>query len=181
VQPTDLPSWAEQQAAALLGDLGDRWAHVQGVAAQARRVSLAIAPEDRPYLVAAAWLHDIGYAPSLTSTGFHPIDGARHLRSLGHERLARLIAWHSSAVSEAPALGLANELGAFPPETSATADALTYCDMTTGPAGERVTMPERLAEIARPWLPGPPLPRQSGDAGSRRLAGPRGPAQRSGQ
>jgi hypothetical protein len=26
---------------------------------------------------------------------------------------------------------------------------LTYCDMTTGPEGERVTMPERLAEIAR--------------------------------
>jgi HD superfamily phosphodiesterase len=149
VQSADLPTWAEQQAAALLADLSDRWAHVQGVAAQACRVSLAIAPEDRPYLVAAAWLHDIGYAPSLTGTGFHPIDGARHLRSLGHERLARLIAWHSSAVTEAPALGLADELAAFPPETSATADALTYCDMTTGPAGERVTMPERLAEIAR--------------------------------
>lgn len=135
MEPSDLPSWAQHQAAALLADLGDRWAHVQGVAAQARRVSPAIPPEDRPYLVAAAWLHDIGYAPSLTSTGFHPIDGARHLRSLGHERLARLIAWHSSAITEAPALGLSDELAAFPPEASATADALTYCDMTTGPAG----------------------------------------------
>jgi hypothetical protein len=102
-----------------------------------------------PYLVAAAWLHDIGYAATPAGTGFHPIDGARHLRSLGHERLARLIAWHSSALTEAPALGLADELAAFPPETSAAADALTYCDMTTCPAGERVTMPERLAEIAR--------------------------------
>jgi hypothetical protein len=54
VQPEELPSWAEQRAAALLAGLGDRWAHVQGVAAQACRVSLAIAPEDRPYLVAAA-------------------------------------------------------------------------------------------------------------------------------
>jgi hypothetical protein len=36
VQPADLPSWAEQQATTLLADLGDRWAHVQGVAAQAR-------------------------------------------------------------------------------------------------------------------------------------------------
>jgi HD superfamily phosphodiesterase len=149
VQPADLPSWAEQQATTLLAHLGDRWAHVQGVAAQARWVSPAIADEDRPYLVAAAWLHDIGYAPTLAGTGFHPIDGARHLRSLGYECLARLIAWHSSALTEAPALGLADELAAFPPETSATADALTYCDMTGGPAGERVTMPERLAEIAR--------------------------------
>lgn len=149
MKPADLPPWAEQEAVRLLANLGDRWKHVQGVVAQARRVSLAIAFEDRPYLVAAAWLHDIGYAPSLNGTGFHPIDGARHLRSLGYERLACLIAWHSSAVTEAPALGLADELAAFPRETSATADALTYCDMTTGPGGERVTMPERLAEIAR--------------------------------
>jgi HD domain len=148
VEHTDLPAWAEQQAAALLADLGDRWKHVQGVAAQARRVSGALLPEDRPYLVAAAWLHDAGYAPELADTGFHPIDGARRLRSLGQERLARLVAHHSSATTEAPALGLARELAAFPPERSATADALTFCDMTTGPAGERVTMAERLAEIA---------------------------------
>jgi hypothetical protein len=55
VQPEELPSWAEQQAAALLAGLGDRWSHVQAVAAQARRVSAALAPEDRPYLIAAAW------------------------------------------------------------------------------------------------------------------------------
>ena len=105
MQSADLPTWAEQQAAALLADLSDRWAHVQGVAAQARRVSLAIAPEDRPYLVAAAWLHDIGYAPSLTGTGFHPIDGARHLRSLGHERLARLEGFENHAASVTTRVG----------------------------------------------------------------------------
>ena len=56
-------------------------------------------------LVAAAWLHDIGYAPTLAATVFHPLDGARHLRALGHERLARLVAYHSSARWEAEALG----------------------------------------------------------------------------
>jgi hypothetical protein len=30
---------------------------------------------DRPVLIAAAWLHDIGYAPGLPETGFHPLDG----------------------------------------------------------------------------------------------------------
>jgi hypothetical protein len=32
--------------------------------------------------VAAAWLHDIGYAPAIaeSGTGFHPLDGARYLR-----------------------------------------------------------------------------------------------------
>ena len=34
-------------------------------------------------LVAAAWLHDIGYAPELVETGFHPLDGARYLRREG--------------------------------------------------------------------------------------------------
>jgi hypothetical protein len=54
VGPADLPAWAEQQAAALLAGLGDRWTHVQEVAAQAHRVSAVLAPEDRPFLVAAA-------------------------------------------------------------------------------------------------------------------------------
>ena len=53
MQPAELPSWAEQQAALLLTGLGDRWSHVQAVAAQAHRVSAALAPEDRPYLIAA--------------------------------------------------------------------------------------------------------------------------------
>jgi outer membrane receptor for monomeric catechols len=64
VQPAELPSWAEQQAAALLTGLGDRWSHIQAVAEQGRRVSAALAPEDRPYLIAAAWLHDVGYESS---------------------------------------------------------------------------------------------------------------------
>jgi hypothetical protein len=49
---------------------------------------------------------------------------------------------------EAEALGLAGELAAFPREDSATADALTYCDMTTSPTGQRITLDDRLAEIA---------------------------------
>jgi HD superfamily phosphodiesterase len=148
VEPDALPAWAEEHAATLLADLGVRWQHVRGVARQAQRVSPALAPEDRPYLVAAAWLHDIGYAPDLAATSFHPIDGARHVRTLGHERLARLVAYHSSARWEAEALGLAGELAAFPREDSATADALTYCDMTPSPAGQRITLADRLADIS---------------------------------
>lgn len=84
----------------------------------------------------------------MAATAFHPIDGARHVRALGHERLARLVAHHSSARWEAEALGLAGELAAFPREDSATADGLTYSDMTTSPTGQRLTLADRLAEIA---------------------------------
>jgi hypothetical protein len=63
VQPEELPSWAEQQAAALLAGLGDRWTHAQAVAAQAHQVSVVLAPEDRPYLIAAvAHLDPMGWS-----------------------------------------------------------------------------------------------------------------------
>jgi hypothetical protein len=148
VEPDALPAWAEEHAASWLADRGARWDHVRGVARQARRVSRALDEDDRPYLVAAAWLHDIGYAPTLAATAFHPLDGARHLRALGHERLAGLVAYHSSARWEAQALGLSDDLAAFSREDSATADALIYCDMTTSPTGQRITLAGRLAEIA---------------------------------
>jgi hypothetical protein len=148
VEPDALPAWAEEHAATLLADLSARWQHVRGVARQAQGISSALDEDDRPYLVAAAWLHDIGYAPRLAATAFHPLDGARHLRALGHERLAGLVAYHSSARWEAEALGLSDDLAAFSREDSATADALTYCDMTTSPTGQRITLAGRLAEIA---------------------------------
>jgi hypothetical protein len=54
----------------------------------------ALGPDDREILVAAAWLHDIGYAPGLAETGFHPLDGARWLRTAGFgDRLAGLVAY----------------------------------------------------------------------------------------
>lgn len=37
------------------------------------------AAAERVVLVAATWLHDMGYAPSIHTTWFHPLDGAKHL------------------------------------------------------------------------------------------------------
>jgi hypothetical protein len=148
MEPHALPAWAEQHAAELLSGTGRRWDHVRGVVHQAHRASQALREEDRPYLIASAWLHDVGYASSIAATAFHPLDGARYVRALGQERLARLIAYHSSAQWEAEALGLSDDLAAFPREDSATSDALTYCDMTTSPTGQPITLADRLAEIA---------------------------------
>jgi hypothetical protein len=125
-----------------------RWRHVQAVAAQAERLS-AIPGVAGQVLVAAAWLHDIGYAPDLHDTGFHPIDGGRFLRKLGaDDRLVCLVAHHSCAVYEARVRGLEDVLLAeFPQEASVTYDALVFCDLTTGPAGQPVTYLERMKEI----------------------------------
>jgi hypothetical protein len=142
-----LTGWAADYAEELLAPLGDRWAHVQGVVRQAERVAAILPAEEREVLVAAAYLHDLGYAPALIDTGFHGLDGARHLRALGHERLAGLVAYHSGAWGEAELRGLTVELAEFLDEASATSMALTYCDMTTGPAGEVITYEERLAGV----------------------------------
>jgi HD superfamily phosphodiesterase len=64
----------------LAAQLPDRWRHVQGVAAWAEEVSKRVGVMSAD-LLAAAWLHDIGYAPNLVSTGLHPLDGVRYLRA----------------------------------------------------------------------------------------------------
>jgi putative nucleotidyltransferase with HDIG domain len=69
-----------------------RWAHVQGVAARAHSLAPVLGA-DADLLEAAAWLHDIGYAPGLADTGLHALDGARYLRDTQHAdaMLCRLV------------------------------------------------------------------------------------------
>jgi hypothetical protein len=146
--------WAAAYAEGLLGPLGDRWGrHTAGVAERARRVGVVVDEGERDALVSSAYLHDIGYAPTLAVTGCHALDGARHLRELGHERLAGLVAYHSGTRFEAELRGLAEELAEFADEDSALTRLLTYCDMTTGPRGESFTLDERLAEVERRYGP----------------------------
>src|SRR5215207_716133 len=154
-----LEPWAKSQAEQLIGPLGDRWTHVQVVADEARRVATVLPNEDRDVLVAAAYLHDIGYAPSLSRLGFHPVDGARFLRDHGQERLACLVAHHSGASFEAEERGLVDELAAFPVEDGPVMDALTFADMTTGPAGQPMTFNQRVDEILRRYPPDDPVHR----------------------
>ncbi|HEX6675074.1 MAG TPA: HD domain-containing protein [Actinomycetes bacterium] len=150
MDPNELVRWAEAKASTLLSDMGDRWQHVQAVAAQADEVGQVLNSEDdRAALLAAAWLHDVGYAPSIAATGFHSLDGARYVRRLGHERIAGLVAHHSAANFEAELRGLSAELAEFPDEASTATAALAYCDMLTGPTGNPVSLRKRIAGVKR--------------------------------
>jgi hypothetical protein len=146
----NVADWAEDTARAILQrPLPRRWAHTQGVAAQARTLE-SILGNDADLLAAAAWLHDIGYAPDLVDTGFHPLDGARYLDVFpqASDVLRRLVAHHSCAIIEAAERGLGDQLSReFGPVGGELADALIYCDMTTGPDGQRLSVERRLAEI----------------------------------
>jgi len=150
-----LIAWAERTAGMLLADVGTRWAHVRCAGMQAAAVAAAVPPQDRELLVASALVHDIGYAPALSHTGFHPLDGARWLRSQGApERMACLVAHHTAAAIEADRRGLTSELQAFEQEESATADALWYADLTSGPDGSTITFQRRAGEILDRYEPG---------------------------
>jgi len=143
-----LVKWAVSTAERRLAPvLPRRWVHVQAVAAVAARLGAHLG-DDGHTLVAAAWLHDVGYAPELAMTGFHPLDGARFLRDeAAPPRLMNLVAFHSAAATEAAELGLSAELAEFEDERSLTRDLLWYADKTTGPDGQRMQFAERMAEV----------------------------------
>ena len=153
---------AEDIARSLLEEpLPRRWSHVQGVARTARTLAPVLA-DNTDLLTAAAVLHDIGYAPSLHDSGFHPLDGARYLRDIEHAdpMLCRLVAHHSCAIIEAEEYGLATQLAAeFKPASRTLADALIYCDLTTGPDGRHMTIEQRLTDIRERYGPSHPVTR----------------------
>ncbi len=109
-------AWAEGIARALLEEpLPRRWAHSQGVAAAARALAPVLGRHTN-IVTAAAWLHDIGYAPAVHGCG---------------DDLFR----------------------EFKPAARGLSDALTYCDMTTGPQGQPLTAEQRFAEISDRYGP----------------------------
>ena len=141
---------AAQLAERLLAPLGRRWLHVQEVVAQAGELAAVLPEADGEDLISAAWLHDVGYSPELMDTGLHPLDGARYLRRHSWPaRVVGLVAHHSGARFEAQERGLQDELAEFPFEDSPLLDALALADLTTGPAGERVSYEDRIDEILR--------------------------------
>jgi putative nucleotidyltransferase with HDIG domain len=131
-----------------LRQLAPRWAHVRGVAAAAEPMAAALATTEAEAVVAAAWLHGIGYAPSVRSTSFHPVDGAAFVRAEGFPAVVvSLVAYHTGAVFDARERGLSDALAEFPEPPELLLDVLTCADMTTGPDGSRVRAKNRVSEI----------------------------------
>ncbi len=132
-------------------ELPERWQHTQGVARRAAELAVTVAEEDRAVLIAAAWLHDIGYAPSIHQTGFHPLDGGLYLQAHDwDDRVTALVGQHSGARFVPAERGFGPMMAEFPFTEDPVSDALTTADQTVGPHGRRMTVPYRIAEaIAR--------------------------------
>lgn len=112
-----------------------------------RARSTQLATDERDVLIAACYVHDIGYATELQMSGFHPLDGALFLRKQGEERLAGLAAHHSFAAREAEIRGLTPDLARFDDEASQVSKLLTYLDLTTDAEGRTVTVEQRIADV----------------------------------
>ena len=141
----------------LLGPLSDRRrAHCIEVGRKAASAASTVAPHLRSDLVTAATLHDIGYA--YRDTGFHALDGARFLASIGFQAVVcDLVARHSASEIEAGVRGI--DLGVFDEfaggvDLAAAHSVIAWADMTTSPTGETVTVESRLEEIQSRYPPG---------------------------
>ena len=106
----DTVEWAAHEATHRLAPLGRRLTHVLAVAERAHIIGPPTVGDASAMLVTAALLHDIGYAPELATTRFHPLDGARFCRAAGHAEIAVLVAHHTGARHEAALRGLLPEL-----------------------------------------------------------------------
>jgi len=134
-----------------------RLRHTVGVASRARLAAATVEPVDADVLVAAAWLHDIGYSEKVRRSGFHPLDGARHLERTGWPpRLCGLVAFHSGAAFVAAEIGLGNALADFIDEQGLVQDALTFADQTTAPTGEAVAFERRIEDMLQRHGPDSP-------------------------
>jgi len=143
----------------LLGGQPERLAHTCSVARLAADVAARIPGLDGDVLVAAAWVHDIGYAPCLAETGFHHLDGAAALAAMGETDLARLVAHHTSGIAEAEARGLSARLLSFEAPNELMAAALAYCDLHADPQGVPTEVMARVTEVEVRYGPSHPVTR----------------------
>lgn len=139
---------AEDTARYLLREHRERIRHTGGVVERAKLLTAAVSAREAPLLVAAAWLHDVGYAPALRRTGFHPLDGALALRSAGWPvKLCNLVGHHSGARFVASVRGLDGWLAEFPYREDPLSDAITVADQTAGPDGVPMTVDQRIDDM----------------------------------
>jgi putative nucleotidyltransferase with HDIG domain len=142
-----LVSRAERSAVALLGHDPDRLAHSRTAARIAEQVTDVLGIEDPELVVAATWLHDVGYAPTVVRTGFHPLDGALHLADEGWpDETVLLVAHHSYASVLAPYFGVEEHLSLLDHAPFDAEDVLVYADLLSGPTGMGASPEDRIKD-----------------------------------
>ena len=141
---------AQTMAQTLLADDQDRLRHVRGAGLVASMAAGALRLDQPELVVAAAWLHDIGYAPAIARTGFHPLDGALFLAHEGWpEEVVFLVAHHSHAAVVAPYYGVEPHMALFEHLPGLADDVITFSDLRAGPNGLGADPRDRVKDMRR--------------------------------
>ena len=138
-----------------------RVAHILGVAALGRELAARIgaSPQVAADIGQVTLAHDIGYAEALRRTGFHPLDGAIFLaHRRAPEEIIHAVLHHSGAREGAKELPVIAEYYARLPgyQPAFLSDAITWCDVQTGPDGRRMTIAERVQDVVDRYGPDSP-------------------------
>ena len=157
--PSPLVREAETLARHLLSTDSDRLAHCRYAASIAEIAAEALGVTDPQHLVAAAWLHDVGYLPTIARTGFHPLDGALYLASQGWpDDTVMLVAHHSHADLLAPYFDVEDHLAVLDHAGGDAEAVLTYADLRSGTTGMGALPDERIAEMRARHAENPSVP-----------------------
>ena len=153
----ELAKWIDQNS--------DRYQHILGVVVLVEQITNHLPKETRELSILCAYLHDIGYSPSIKNQfqleeppvsffQFHPIDGYHWiLMNKLPEVCAYVAKYHTFSEQECKLghklLYLSYERGEKNEEHQWYIDLITYADLRTSPKGERVTPMERIEEIGQ--------------------------------
>jgi hypothetical protein len=141
---------AQTVAQSLLADDQGRLEHVRGAGLVAGMAAGALRVDQPEMVVAAAWLHDIGYAPAIARTGFHPLDGALFLARQGWpDQVVLLVAHHSHAAFLAPYYGVQHHMALLEHVRGLADDIITFSDLRAGPNGWGADPRDRVEDKRR--------------------------------
>lgn len=157
--PSPLVRDAEDLTRQLLSEDSDRLAHSKYAASIAEVAADVLGLADPQALIAAAWLHDIGYLPALSRTGFHPLDGALFLAEEGWpDETVLLVAHHSHADVLASYYDVEAHLAVLDHARAEAEDILAYADLRSGTTGMGALADQRIAEMRIRHAENPSVP-----------------------
>lgn len=129
------------------------WARSERAAQQADAAAKVLGRPRGEIIIAAAWLHAVGESPSVSSTGFAPIDGAVHLLAEGWPTpVVNLVAHQGQARLIAPAFDATERLALFDRIQGWPSDILDH-SIVMGLPDDAGRDPEACIRLAAQRLP----------------------------
>lgn len=145
----------EERLASYIAPQTARYAHILGVVNMMQELcqKRSIPKKQTEWLIQSAFLHDIGYSPTLANHQYHPVDGTIFAYEQGFPKpVLAAVLFHSEAMrtrslSSAIVTLYEKNYPLLDKKDQFFIDMITYCDLHCSPHGQRVTLDERVNEV----------------------------------